>query len=290
MAKSKSQAVNIFKAFPKNRLFDSHCHLESLPGYLKPHIEAAVASGVSNIVTVGVDIETSLKGLQIQHKYPEIVLAGIGLQPEIVIPGSELFDASITSLNVSDFMKRFEKTLLANDFKLIGECGLDYYWLERNEDLSKVEVENSKYLQSYMLQEQLKLAQLFNLPVSLHSRAAEKDCIEACRPFAHKLPIVFHSFTGTVDQAKEIVSMGFKIGINGIVTYKSANVIREFIIDIVGSSKIDSIADFYDFGFYLETDSPLLFPSNSRLREAYNTPKQLPYIWEFITKLISKSN
>ncbi len=289
MAKTASQTSRLYQAFPQNRLFDSHCHLESMPGYIKPQVEAAIAAGVSNIVTVGIDIKSSLAGLAIQKKYPEVVLAGIGLQPEIVIPGSDIYDKSITTINAGETIQQIEKCLIDNEFKLIGECGLDYYWLERNETLTASEIENCKYLQQFLLKEQLKLAQLFKLPVSLHSRAAEADCIDACKQYAHKLPVIFHSFTGNLEQAQEIISSGFKIGINAIITYKSAAALRELFIKIVGNNKIDSVKDLYELGFYLETDSPLLVPSNSKQHESFNSPKQLPYIWQFITTLLRKN-
>lgn len=284
---NKNKSNNPFMAFPSKRLFDSHCHLDSIPGYIKPQIEAAITAGVSTMVTLGTDIESSLKGLNIQHKYPEVVMAGIGIQPELVIPGGEMFNETIDQENVFALIQAFQDTLVKNDFKLIGECGLDYYWLTKNKALTSMQIEKSMYLQKYLFQEQLKLAKLFNLPVSLHSRAAENDCIEMCKPYANTMPIIFHSFTGSLEQAREILSMGFKIGINGIITYKSAQTLRDNLVTLLADKNIATIADLYEAGFFLETDSPLLKPGNSKLTDSFNSPKQLPYIWDFVTNLLN---
>lgn len=287
MTKAKQSKKADFKLFPSRRLFDSHCHLDMLEGYIKPQIEAAVASGITNMFAVAVDLKSSLKTLELQEKYPEYIIAGAAIHPEIVIPGSKMFDASITSATVSEQIQQLQKLLVDNPYKLIGECGLDYYWLQKNPDLTALEIENSKYLQTYLLQEQLKLASLLNLPVSLHSRESVADCINLCSTYAKNCPIIFHSFTGSLDEAKTILSLGYKIGINGIITYKSAVDLRNNIKTIIGNKKIFLPEDLYEAGFFLETDAPLLFPSNSRTREPQNSPKQLPYIWEFLMRFLN---
>lgn len=278
--------IQMSSIFPKKRLFDSHAHLDMLDGYLKSHVDQAVASGVVNIVTMGTDIKSSLKSVEYQKRFKGVVIAGVGIHPEIVIPGSESYNKALDIDKLSVMISKIQEIITSNDVYVLGECGLDYYYLHRNKKLHSKTIERSKSLQQFLLKEQLKLAKLLNLTVSIHARDAIDDTINLCKMYAKDCNIIFHSFTGNTKQAKEILSLGYKIGVNGIITFKKAEDLRNTIKEITKEKNIRTIEDLYNAGIYLETDCPFLLPINSKNKEKQNSPKQLPYIWEFITENI----
>jgi TatD DNase family protein len=119
----------------------------------------------------------------------------------------------------------------------VGEIGLDLYWSREFESEQK-----------QALEIQLGWALERNLPVSLHTREATRETIDLVKPFAEKgLRGVFHCFSGTKEEAEEIIRLGFFLGIGGSITYKK-NPVRDFISEI----PMDSLV--------LETDAPYLPP------------------------------
>lgn len=120
----------------------------------------------------------------------------------------------------------------------IGEIGLDYYW-----DNSPREVQKKWF------ERQLALAREVDLPVIIHSREAAKDTMDIMREAAKAGNTgVIHCYSYAAPMAKEYVSMGFFIGIGGVLTFKNARVIKEVASEIPLSSIV------------LETDSPYLAP------------------------------
>ena len=120
----------------------------------------------------------------------------------------------------------------------IGEIGLDYYW-----DNSPREVQKKWF------ERQLELAREVDLPVIIHSREAAKDTMDIMREAAKAGNTgVIHCYSYAAPMAKEYISMGFFIGIGGVVTFKNAKVIKEVVSEIPLSSIV------------LETDSPYLAP------------------------------
>lgn len=117
----------------------------------------------------------------------------------------------------------------------VGEIGLDFYW---SKDFAGAQVE--------CLKVQLDWALKYQLPVSLHTREATRECIELVRSRSG-LRGVFHCFSGTEAEAREIIEMGLYLGVGGSITYKK-NPVRDFI----GRLPIESIV--------LETDAPYLPP------------------------------
>ena len=280
------------KLFPARRLFDSHCHLEMLesecgPQALHEQIAAAQAAGVAAIFTMGTSIETNEQAIAYQKEFPGYVFAGAGLHPELCVPGSDMYKKELDENDIAQYIAKFKAQLAQNDFVFAGECGLDYYWLEKNSELTKHQIDTSKSLQKIMLLEQLKLAKVLNLPISLHTRAVEAEGLELVNNFGTNLEVIFHSYTGSYEVAAAILESGYKIGINGIVTYKSAEDLRQTFNKLLKGKKIKEPEDLYQEGFVLETDAPFLMPSNSKQREKLNSPKQIPYIWEFLYNFLN---
>ena len=139
--------------------------------------------------------------------------------------------------NWKDELNKIEPFFTTHPAIAVGEIGLDFYW-------SKEFVSEQKEA----LEFQLNWALQKNLPVSLHTREANAEAIEIVKPFANcGLKGVFHCFSGSLEDGKEIIDFGFCVGIGGNLTYKK-NPLREFICQL----PLESII--------LETDSPYLAP------------------------------
>jgi TatD DNase family protein len=319
----------IKEVFPYKELFDSHSHISIIEADTKQIVKDAVDSGVSKIVAVSNDLPSIEKVLELKRKFPDTVLATAGIHPEVVIPGSDLFSPEITSENAGIQIDRLEKIIQDNpgEFAMLGETGLDYYWLEKNA-VPKPEFEKSIELQKVLFAGHLALAKKYDLPLTIHARSSHKDCIDMVKYFSGLIksgqgtgtfgtteisaisiksggsgvsgtsqvpgglgifPLygIFHSFTGTVDEAQDIFALGFAIGINGIISYKSAQTLRETILAVTNGKEIKNPADLYACGIYLETDSPFLIPSNIKEKVSYNSPKQISVLWNFVYNLVN---
>ncbi len=127
--------------------------------------------------------------------------------------------------------------LAQRKFAAIGETGLDFYW---DTAFMKEQYES--------LQIQAQWALQYNLPLVLHTRNAMQETIDIINTYAAKgLRGVFHCFTGTLQQANDIINMGFYLGIGGVITYKNSG-----LAEIIKEVSINHIV--------LETDAPYLAP------------------------------
>lgn len=262
---------------PSN-LFDSHAHIndKTFVGKLDEVVLLSKEAGIVEIWDQAVNLESAEKSMQISKLTKGYIKPSIGIHPELYTPGSELYIETADEAWLEEEQLLFEKMLDTDDWFAIGECGLDFYWLKKN-NLTKKEYDKYVYLQTQLFIMQLDLAVRKNLPVFVHSRGAEEECIEITEKYADKLDIVMHSFTGSRKQMQRILEIGFFIGVNGIVTYKSASELREAVISLSDRSSIKS---FYESGFLLETDSPYLVPSV--LQKSQNNPASISAIWEFL--------
>jgi TatD DNase family protein len=122
-------------------------------------------------------------------------------------------------------------------FYAVGEIGLDYYWsLEFKEQ------------QIMAFKKQCLWAIQQDLPINIHARNATPDVIEILNEMKHpKLRGIFHCFSGTAAEAKQVVELGFYLGIGGVVTFKNAGL-------------AEAIADIDLKHIVLETDAPYLAP------------------------------
>lgn len=276
--------MNTFtEIFSQDVLIDSHCHCSSIESELAKVVNEAITEDVNYIVDIATDLATSKQTYENYLAFPENILPTAGLDPELIIPGSELYDPGYDEGKIQKELTELEKMLSDQKYSAIGECGLDYYWLEKGSH-SPEQKDNSKRLQKILFQGQIDLAQKFKLPMTIHSRASEDDCLEMLKPFANKTNVVFHSFTGNYRQAKQVLEMGFKLGINGIVTYRSAQELRNVYQQIIGDNMFTTPKELYDLGLYLETDAPLLIPATTTYSERFNSPKQIRIIWDFLLR------
>ena len=227
---------------------DTHCHLDKLDSTPEEAIIEAKQAGVQRMVTVSVD-EASLDFVSsMVQQFPE-VYGSVGFHPHDAAELTEDLEQKIRKLALE------EKKLIA-----IGETGLDYHYMY-----------SSAEVQQQVFSKQLQLAVELNLPVIMHSREAETDTLNILQEIPVPPLGVAHSFTSSFEMAKTLIEMGWYIGINGIVTFKNAEDLRE----VVSWLPLDRLL--------LETDSPFLAPTPFRGKP--NKPAHIPAIATFIAEL-----
>jgi len=213
-------------------LIDTHSHIyaEEFDADRNEVLERARHAGVEHIVLPNIDSESLPRMLALESSYPEYCHAAIGLHPTSVKENYE------QELNI------VKSELERRPYVAIGEVGIDLYW-DRTFYAEQVRA----------FQQQLAWALNYELPVIIHVRDAFRETLEALEPFRNKgLRGVFHSFTGTLDDALKIIDFtGFYLGINGIVTFKNSA-----LKDVLPNIELKHLL--------LETDSPYLAPSPYR--------------------------
>lgn len=221
------------------KLFDSHAHYfdlrfeEELEGGAESLLPELFLNEIECIINVGTSNENNPACLAMAQKY-EGMYAAVGIHP------SDCRDYGREELD------RFEDFLLAHrDFKkekivAIGEIGCDYYW----EPYDKAH-------QAFFFEGQMKLAEKYGLPVIIHDRDAHGDCFDVACKFKN-VKGVFHSYSGSVEMARELVKRGWYISFSGVVTFKNASRVKE----VAASVPIDRLL--------VETDCPYLAPHPMR--------------------------
>lgn len=208
-------------------LTDTHVHLDD-PRYDSDRdavIARAREAGVDTLITVSCDLATSRAAVELAERYP-FVYAAIGVHPhEVRQIGDGWYD---------------ELRRLAQHPKVVayGEIGLDYHY-----NYSPPKLQRERF------REQILLARELRLPIIVHTRDAQADTIAILREEgAHDTGGVFHCFTGDARLAKEGLDLGFYLSISGVVTFRSAEDLRE----IVRTLPMERLL--------IETDCPYLTP------------------------------
>lgn len=208
-------------------LIDTHSHIYSTD-FIHDRdeiIQRAYSNDVRKIILPNIDSSSVKNLLDMVDTYPHICIPLMGLHP--------------TSVNhdYQEELQVVEYWLKKRKFYGIGEIGIDLYW-----ETSFLEE------QTHAFRFQLKLAREYQLPVVIHVRDSFEQVYNVLLEEKDKnLTGVFHSFSGTLEQAQLVIDLGFKIGVNGIITFKKSG-LDEII------SKIDPS------NLLLETDSPYLTP------------------------------
>ena len=228
---------------------DTHCHL-SVEDYddIDLVIKENRKAGISKIIISGCSYDSIVESLKIADKYEDVYVT-IGFHPDQV--------EVVTDFDI-DFLK---KCLSHPKVVGIGEIGLDYHYSKE-----------FKEAQISLFEKQLKIAEEYNLPVVIHSRDATNDTINCLKKYNLKGDI--HCFSGSLETAKIYISMGYYLGIGGVVTFKNSNL--HTVIESIGLSNV-----------LLETDSPYLSPVP--LRGTKNSSKNIPIIAEYLANLLNIS-
>lgn len=224
---------------------DTHCHIfKEYYEDISKVIKTAESSNINRFINNGCDHKTNLEVLELINIYPNMYGA-IGIHPEVVNTYQE------------KEIKFIEDNINNKKIVAIGEIGLDYHYTKEN-----------KEDQIKLFENQLKIAEKYQIPVIIHSREATEDTINILKKF--KVTGVIHSFSGSYETAEIYIKMGFLLGINGVITFKNSK-LKEVI------KKVDLK------NIILETDSPYLAPTPHRGEK--NEPANITEIVSFICSL-----
>jgi TatD DNase family protein len=210
-------------------MIDTHSHIysEEFDTDLDEAIHRAKTVGVQHIILPNVDTKSIERLNHTESRYQGYCHATMGLHPTSV-------DADYRQA-----LSVIKQQLDTRPYVAVGEIGIDLYW-DKTFFAQQIEV----------FQTQIEWALERDLPIIIHSRSAHNEIIRCLKQFAGQgLRGVFHSFSGSIEQAREILRLdgNFKLGINGVVTFKNAN-LPQTLLQI-------SLTD-----LILETDAPYLTP------------------------------
>ncbi|WEL23260.1 TatD family hydrolase [Candidatus Nanohalovita haloferacivicina] len=201
---------------------DAHCHIDF--DQFKDDREEVIERSKEElefIVNAGSCVENNEQALKLQEKYPDFVVANLGLHPTY----TEKFDQ----------LEEVKEQIRDNDPVAVGEIGLDHHHITD---------EAVRDRQREVFREMLALAEDLEKPVVVHSRDAEREAVEIISEY--DLPgVMLHCFNGSVELATDAVEKGFLIGVTTQVLYSNRvqNIVRDIDVD----------------NLLLETDSPFLY-------------------------------
>ena len=229
---------------------DTHAHLfyKNFDGELDQIVERALEADVKYMVCPGTDVKTSKQSIELAEKY-ESVYATVGIHPHDT--------KDFNGKEIDQLRKLAEhKKVVA-----IGEIGLDYYY-----DFSP----KSKQLKAFRAQ--LDLAAELDMPVVIHNREANEDTMNILREYkSRNIRGQLHCYAGTIEDAEELVEMGYLISFTGNITFKKLEELREILKTI----PVENLM--------LETDSPFMTPVPFRGKR--NEPSYIPYVAEKVAEI-----
>ena len=224
-------------------IVDTHAHIyvEEFNDDRLPMLQRAEQEGVGRILMPAIDSSTHQAMLKLETIQSPVCQAMMGVHP-----------CSIKQ-NFEEELALARRHLEKRPFVAVGEIGLDFYW-----DLTYTEQQYQAF------RTQIEWALEYNIPIAIHSRSATDECIKVVAEYEQKgLRGVFHCFSGTVTQARQIMDLGFYLGIGGVLTFKNAGLDK--VMEQTGLEQV-----------VLETDAPYLAPMPFRGKR--NEPSYLPYI------------
>ena len=226
-------------------LIDTHTHLylDNFSDDRNLVVQNAIDQGITKMLLPAIDSSTFDSMNKLTAIFPDNCFPMIGLHPTSVKD------------NFEDELKLVEDQLSVGGYIAVGEIGIDLYW-----DKTHFEEQKDTF------RRQLRLAKKYNLPVAIHTRDSFDEIYPIVKEEStEKLTGVFHCFTGSIEESKKIIDIGFKMGIGGILTFKNSGLDK-----IVSTIPIDHLL--------LETDAPFLTPSPYRGKR--NESSYLTYIAE----------
>ena len=228
-------------------IFDSHAHYndEQFDIDRDSLLASLPEAGITGIVNCGTDVKSSLDSIEMAEKYP-FVYAACGYHPEAA---AEADDAKLAEI---------EKMLRHKKCVALGEIGLDYHYDFVPRDI-----------QLEIFEKQLQIAVRNDIPVIVHDREAHADTMALLKKYNPKG--VLHCFSGSVETAKEVLSLGMYIGLGGAVTFKNA--VKP--VEVAAMIPLDRLL--------LETDCPYMSPVPKRGKR--NQSDYIEYVAEKIAEI-----
>lgn len=212
-------------------LIDTHSHIYS-EDFLHDRDEAlqrAYSSGVKKIILPNIDSGSIKHMLDLNDAYPHFCYPLMGLHPTSV------------DEDYKEELQAVEYWLEKRKFYGIGEIGIDLYWDKKFIDEQKD-----------AFRHQIRLAKKYQLPIVIHVRDSFKETFEIVKEEQDgSLKGIFHCFSGEEIEAREVVDLGFLLGIGGVITFKNSS-----LDEVIKSVDLKNLV--------LETDSPYLSPVPKR--------------------------
>ncbi len=231
---------------PLPPLIDTHCHVH-FNAYKKDMdevIHRALADGVF-MIAVGTQTTTSQKAIEVAERYDGI-WAAIGLHPchtqEQELDANEICSEENVHTRCEEFDLDFYRQL-ARSPKVVafGEVGLDYHYFKEGDDFEEL-----KKRQKEAFLKVIQLANEFEKPLIIHCWDAHDDLLKILKTHPVKKAGIIHGFARSYKTAKKFIELGFKIGLNGVITYSDG---YERMVREVGLADI-----------VIETDAPYISP------------------------------
>lgn len=231
-------------------LSDTHTHLyyETDPGKLEGLMQRSLENQVKRLFLPNVDSSSIPQVFGLVDKYPNNCFPMLGLHPCDV------------KENFTTELETIRKAIDQRMIYAIGEIGIDLYWDK-----------TTLTLQQEAFRTQIGWAKELDLPIAIHCREAFDEIFEILSELKDdKLRGIFHCFTGTTEQAGQVIGLGFYLGIGGVLTYKNAGLDK-----VVSGISLENLV--------LETDSPYLPPVPHRGKQ--NESSYLVYIAQKLADL-----
>ena len=236
-------------------IIDTHTHLylDQFDDDFDEMIQRSFQCGIKKFIFPSISSKYNQRMIETIKRYPENFFLMAGLHPVYVKDDYEN-ELKIVKENLKNFK-----------CVAVGEIGIDKHW-----DLSFLEQ------QKIAFQSQIDVALERDLPVVIHCRNAFDDIYDILvKNKSDKLRGILHCFTGSLDDAKKIIDLNFKIGIGGVVTFKNGGIDK--FLDRIHISNI-----------VLETDSPYLSPSPHRGKR--NESSYITYVIDKLSEIYGLSN
>lgn len=229
------------------KLVDTHCHLNHKDfNDDREDIFKEIEENMEFVVNIGYDLSSSRKSVEYAEKYKN-VYATVGLHPTDI--GDE-WNPIVENALLE--MGKNEKVVA------IGEIGLDYHWMTKNESVQK-----------QWFREQMEIARKLNKPVVIHTREATEDTVKILKEFPDLHGIV-HCYPGSYEIAMEVIG-NYYFGIGGVLTFKNS----KKMVEVVKKLPLERLV--------IETDAPYLTPEPFRGKR--NLPEYVKYVVEKIAEI-----
>lgn len=225
------------------KYFDSHAHyfdtwFNEYDGGADALLNKILSENVGAIVNIATNPENLKECISQAKRYKNMYVSS-GIHPEDCLYIDDI-DSALNEIEASVFDEANRKE---NKIVAIGEIGFDYH-LENLTDEVKAK-------QRYVFEKQMQIAEKYSLPVIIHDREAHGDCFEMAIKYPN-VKGIFHSYSGSIEMARELTKRGWYISFSGVVTFKNASRVRE----VLASIPLDKLL--------IETDAPYLAPHPNR--------------------------
>jgi len=242
-------------------LIDTHCHFD-VEDFDADRVEVAaraLAAGVDTIVIPG----------YIAARWPTLFQVCDSFTVPRLLPAPGLHPCYINQHEPAHLIELERLLQTRTDIIGIGEIGLDYF-------LPELKTPELKEQQQYYFRAQLRLAMQYHKPVVLHVRKAHAEVIAILRDMKFREGGIVHAYSGGIEEARQYVKLGFRLGIGGPLTYDQSKRLRAVVSEMPLAALV------------LETDAPDMIPQPHRLPgpgRTRNAPEFLPSVAEAMSML-----